>query len=478
MKKKFVTNLFLLLALNLLVKPFWIFGIDRTVQNIVGAGDYGFFFSLFSFSILLNNLLDLGINNYNNRAIARNSRLLNPLLSDIVVLKLFLGILYFVVCGITALIIGYTARQFNLLFFLLFNQFIAYFILYFRSCLSGLYLFRTDSILSVVDRALMIILCALLLWGKIIPGPFRIEWFVYAQTVSYGITLMIVFILVYAQAEYFRPSLNFSRFLDVLRKSYPFALLALLMSFYSRIDSVMLERMLPDGKIQAGIYAQAFRILDAGTMYGFLFATLLLPIFSGMIKRREPPGSLVQLASCLLIIPVLILAVLCILYNEEIMDLLYREHIESSSAVFSVLMTGLIGMSVTYIFGTLLTANGNLRHLNIMALGAVIFNIALNLVLIPVFFAFGAALASMFTQFLTALAQFVLSMYIFRFRIRYDLIIRLSTFIILLVTTGWLLRERVPWITGFFLIASAGLLFSLVLKLIRPGDLFRLIQYE
>ena len=37
MKRKFVINLALVLFLNLLVKPFWIFGIDRTVQNVVGA---------------------------------------------------------------------------------------------------------------------------------------------------------------------------------------------------------------------------------------------------------------------------------------------------------------------------------------------------------------------------------------------------------------------------------------------------------
>jgi len=46
MKRKFITNLALVIFLNLLVKPFWIFGIDRTVQNVVGAESYGLYFSL------------------------------------------------------------------------------------------------------------------------------------------------------------------------------------------------------------------------------------------------------------------------------------------------------------------------------------------------------------------------------------------------------------------------------------------------
>jgi O-antigen/teichoic acid export membrane protein len=47
----------------------------------------------------------------------------------------------------------------------------------------------------------------------------------------------------------------------ILKKSAPFALLVLMMTFYYRIDSVMLERMLPNGSEQSGIYAMGFRFL-------------------------------------------------------------------------------------------------------------------------------------------------------------------------------------------------------------------------
>ncbi len=75
MQKKFLTNLGLLLFLNLLIKPFWVLGIDRSVQNAVGAEDFGFYFSILNFSFLFNILLDLGITNFNNRNIAQNSHL-------------------------------------------------------------------------------------------------------------------------------------------------------------------------------------------------------------------------------------------------------------------------------------------------------------------------------------------------------------------------------------------------------------------
>ena len=61
MRKTFVTNLLLLLFLNLLVKPFYIFGIDRTVQNVVGTEVYGLYAAMFSLSIIFNIILNIFI---------------------------------------------------------------------------------------------------------------------------------------------------------------------------------------------------------------------------------------------------------------------------------------------------------------------------------------------------------------------------------------------------------------------------------
>ena len=52
MRKTFLSHLFLIVLLNLLVKPLAIFGIDAQVQNEVGAAEYGFYFSLLNFTML------------------------------------------------------------------------------------------------------------------------------------------------------------------------------------------------------------------------------------------------------------------------------------------------------------------------------------------------------------------------------------------------------------------------------------------
>src|SRR5208282_3329032 len=98
MKKTFITNLILVLTLNLSIKPFWILGIDRTVQNIVGKTEYGVYFAVLGFSFIFSIILDFGITNFNNRNIAQSSHLLSKHFSRVVMLKLTLALLYLTVC--------------------------------------------------------------------------------------------------------------------------------------------------------------------------------------------------------------------------------------------------------------------------------------------------------------------------------------------------------------------------------------------
>lgn len=478
MKRKFITNLGLLIFLNLMVKPFWMFGIDRGVQNAVGSEEYGLYFSLFNFSLILNILLDLGITNFNNRNIAMHNQLLSKHLSNVVVLKFLLAIVYAVVCFVVAFIIGYDSKQMFLLIFMVFNQFLLSFILYLRSNLSALHLFRTDSIISVLDRFVMILVCSILLWGHLIDSPMKIEWFVYAQTGAYIFTTFFAFFIVFRKLEYF--SFHFDRnfFIAFLKQSYPYALLILLMAFYNRIDSVMLERMLPDGKAEAGIYAQSFRVLDAASMFAFLFAGLLLPIFSKMIKNNEPVNEILQLSFRLILIPALIFVSACVLYGQDIMKLLYtHNHSDYSGQVFMYLIPGFIAVSITYIYGTLLTANGNLRYLNFLALAAMLLNVILNIILITHYKALGSAVSSLITQFVMALGQILLAKKYFSLKTNYTFIIQLIIFIAVLLLTSWLsFNFFTNWLWGFLMICMLGFAYAFFLKLINLKALFLLVK--
>jgi len=477
-KKTFLTNLILLVFLNLLVKPFWIFGIDRTVQNTVGAEDYGVYAAMFSLSIILNILLDVGITNFNNRNIAQHSQLLRKYFSNIVILKCLLGVIYAVIALAVGALLGFTFEKYKLFIFLIFNQFLLSFILYLRSNISGLHKYKTDSVVSVIDRVLMIVLCGYLLLTY--RSYFKIEWFVYAQTISYTITSAIAFIIVYRNASFFRIRFNFAFLLLIIKQSYPFALLVLLMGLYTRMDMVMVEYLLPNGAEQAGIYAQSYRILDAVSMFAYLFASLLLPMFAKMLRARDSIGQLTKLSFVLLIIPTLVFVICTWFYAWELMNLMYHHHFNESTDIYKVLIIGFVPISSSYIFGTLLTANNSLRQLNIIACCGMVLNFVLNMIFIPQHGAYGAALASVVTLYLTAIIQIVLSTRIFSFEIQYKTIFLLVVFIALTITLCLTLKGALSenWIYNMAMLMIIAFAGAFAIRLLRIKDLFAIVKHD
>ncbi len=410
-------------------------GVDVGVQNSVGAESYGLYFSIFNFTLLFYMLLDMGTANFNNRNIAQNTQLLDKHLSSYIILRLLLGVVYFVIIFAVALLIGYRGIQLRLLFWIGLNQFLSAFLLYVRSNISALLMFKTDSVISVTDRILMIIFCGMLLWGNITDQPFRIEWFVWCQTAAYLITIAIALTIVLRKAHLRKLHWDVPFFLVIIKKSLPYALISLLMACYYRMDSVMLERMLPRdiGAEQVGIYASAFRLLDALVMIAYLFSVILLPLFSKMLKQKENVVPVVRTSFSLLFLFSVTAVVMLYVYREPVIQLFYPDIAESSVEVFRLIIFGLIPISMNYLFGTLLTASGSMKALNITAAIGIVINVMVNLLLIPRMQACGSAVASFCTQFTVALLQFILAWRIIGFPLTSLPWLRCLIFLVLLV---------------------------------------------
>lgn len=481
MQNRFIKNIIFLLFLNLLVKPFWILGIDREVQNLLGDASYGTYQALFNFSYLFYILLDLGITNFNSRAVAQDPKNLSKHFGGLTEIKLLLGLLYACVIFVVGYFCGYNeGLKLKLLFWCGLNQILLSFILFLRSNIQGLLLFKQDSILSVFDRVLAIVIMCLVLWSGWFPkDKFNAIWYLQAQTLAYICTLFFALTVVLRHAGSISFKINIQFFKEILKQSLPFALLVLLMSVYSRIEPVLLERLLDDKGVQAGIYSRAYRLFDAGNNISNLFAIMLLPMFTATLKNKPELNNLIKTSFNVIVAMAGIVLVLCVFFNHEIMQMMYNpEEAETQAAyylridqyakVFPLLMGSFFCLSTTYVFGTLLTANGSLKQLNTVAAAGVVINILLNLIIIPRFQAFGAACTSLFVQTVTALLQYLLAKRILKFNMgrRYWFHIFLFAATIILVT--FLIKQLdINWIIGFclaFAINCGAIFFTRLLR--------------
>ncbi len=408
MRKNFIGNLVFLLFLNLLVKPFWILGIDRTVQNTVGAADYGIYFALFNFSFLFQVVLDFGFNNFNNRYIAQDPTRIRVYFSTTLIAKLIFVIAYVLLVFIAAFGIGFSDYQIKILCLLILMQVLLSFYAFLRSNVAAMQLFKTDAVLSVLDKLITSALCIVLIWGSIPGYAINIENFIAAQIVGYSISCLIALMIVFRYAAGIKLHFDFFLVKEIIRKSFPYALLGFLMTAYYRVDAVMIERMSGEsGSTEAGIYASAFRLLDSLSILGYLFAGILLPLFAKMISAKEHIHSLLLLSFKLMLLLSTSAGLAVLFYREEIMRLLYITGDTYSAGILGLLMVSFICISIIYVFGSLLTAGGNIKMLNIISIAGLIINVALNLILIPQQKALGAAAATVATQIVVLVAHVI-----------------------------------------------------------------------
>jgi O-antigen/teichoic acid export membrane protein len=398
--------------LNLLVKPFSIFGIDATVQNRVGAEEYGLYFTLLNVSFLFNILMDLGINNFTVKNIAQYPHIVSRYMGKLLSFRLLLFLIYSTITLLLGAVIGYNSREFSILGFLILNQFLVTLIAYFRSHFSGFLFFKTEAFISILDRLLLIFLCGAILLST---SEFKIEWFIWIQTLCYGLTAVVALIVLFKQIGIPQFSWHWTFSKAIVKKSLPFAFLILLMMIYTRSDSIILERIHVNGKHEAGIYAQGFRLLDAFFLFGMIFSNLLFPLFSKLFRTKKPILPLLKTGGNLLIGGSLLIVAFCYCNSEFIIKLIYQHNIKESLPSFQWLMLSFIGMCFSLIFGTLLTAQGSLRILIFYSALAILVNLSMNFFLIPSLGAEGAAITAFTTQTFIGMVQFIYCSRMFNF---------------------------------------------------------------
>lgn len=478
MRKFFVTNLFFLLTLNILIKSFWILGIDRGIQNAVSAQEYGVYFALLNFTYLFNILLDFGITNYNNRMIARHTNLLKKYFARIVPLKMGLAAVYMLVVIVTGLCLGYDSWQTKMLFWLSLTQVLSSFVAYFRSNITSLMLFKTDSVISVLDRFLLIVICGFMLWNDRLRQGFTVEKVVYVQFLTMFITFAAALTVCLVKTGRVRLKWNKVFGFLLLRDGLPFAVLGLLMACYNKMDSVMLLSLVDDNGKSSGIYASGFRLVDSANMVSYLFSVILLPLFSKMIKENGNVKDVMKAAFHLLLIITTAFVAVSLLYSRELMELLYNKHIEESAAVYRLLSFCFVPVSMTYIFGTLLTANGSLKYLNIVAGLGMLMNIGLNFILIPLFQQNGAAITSLVTQTVTAVLQAWLALKIFKVRFdwKYCLKIVFYVFAVMLAALAVQAAVQASWVLKIVLTLVLFVVMAFVARVLSLKDVKSLVE--
>ncbi len=407
MKRAFAINILLLLTLNLIVKPIYIFGIDVQIQNTIGPEQYGLFFSIFNYTLLFQVLLEFGITNFVKREISMDPTRIHTYFSGLLILKAGLAVVYFMVVMGFAWIFHYTGDEIQLIIQVAGIQFFLTLISFLRGMIIGKGWYKTDGIFSVMDKVIMILLLGYALYY---PGmtPPDLSYFVETYLLSVVFTALIAFLFILYQLhlKWVRPDLAFLRAMIV--RITPFALITFLMGVYGRLDAVLLHALLPDGDYQAGIYAAGFRMLDTYMMFAILFSNLLLPMLSTQQEDKGAFRDLLKFVIGIVMTITIIVGVGGWVYRQEITQILYHQSDEKWYDTVGLLFLTMIPVGLSTLYGAAILSTGRLRRQNMLFLGGIVLSLTLNSLFIPWWQSLGSAISAFSVNLVIAVGQVII----------------------------------------------------------------------
>ena len=478
MNREFVINIFLLLCGNLFIKLLFVFGVEARIQFLVGNEAYGMYFTYFNFVFLFQFLNDPGLQNWNAQYVPKNRSVVGKSLMNLIIIKFILGLVFTLVTILAASLIGYS--NVSMILFLSINMILSTLYLFLRGTISGLGYYQTDSLFSILDKTLMILILGYLAWFSAYQTKFNISTLIYSQGFVYLISCGFAFAFLNSRVTWRPDVFSWDYFRKVIKWSAPYVLILIFMTSYNRLDGVMLGIMLEDNNYQAGVYATAYRFYDAANMIGYLFAALLLPMFASNMDNYKILKSLKDIGLRFVVLSASLIVLSIIFYGEKMLEILFDNPTSDYLTILRILILSYFMVAVAYIYGTMLVACGKVRYLNYLFGIGLLLNILLNLFLIPNYMSVGAAVATLITQTFVLAGQIFLVKKEIKIGTSINEILKIFAFGAISTVLFYVLNISLAlhWTVVLSISILICLLLSFILKIVDKQEIFQLLKRE
>jgi O-antigen/teichoic acid export membrane protein len=397
----FFKGLSWLIFLNLLVKPVWIFAIDRQVQNSLGHEAYGKYFAVLNFTIILSFLADAGLTNMVNQRIAQGT----PLnVKRLLRIKLLLLLAYLLLCLLASVLAGTGAME--IVLYAAAIQALASLSVFLRGIITANQLFQTDALLSVLDKLGVILLCGVFIYLPYLFGGISLQRFLLVQAACLAAAAAAAF-LVISRKRLLPQDAPAEEVMPMLKAMLPFTLILLLMALHYRLDGFLLERLHPNGAYEAGVYAASYRLLDAANVVGYLAASFLVPFVARNAQDPHRSGQALLYVRHGLMAAAVLAVCFCLVFAPWVMQLLYHTNDPYHAGVLRWCVASLPGYMLVHVYGSALTATRRFKSFLSILLLCACLNAAANIYFLPRYGALAACIAALFSQALCGILCFL-----------------------------------------------------------------------
>jgi O-antigen/teichoic acid export membrane protein len=256
---------------------------------------------------------------------------------------------------------------------------------------------QVQSKFAVRAQVIQLILTSLfkiyLVWNQA-----ELIWFAFALMLDQAV-VAVLFLLVYHWKIGWFPFFSFrwKQAKKLMRDAWPIIFAGMVVSFYMRIDQVMLKEML-DAKA-VGVYAAAVKLCEA---WYFLPTALIASIFPAVIKAKIKSKTLydkrVQNLYDLMVWSSIAVALPTTLLADWVILILYGTDFQEAADVLRIYIWAGVFVTLGIASSKWLIAENLQRYLFLRTILGALLNVGFNLWLIPIYGIKGAAIATLVAQ--------------------------------------------------------------------------------
>lgn len=396
--------------------------------RILGAAEYGKFGFALSFAMMVGILSDFGLSTIATREVAKDKEE-KDFCDSILSLKFVLSIItLFILFAASFFATNNPLIQkiiFITSFITIFDRFNEILIAFFRAHQKMEY----EAFAKIFQALLTVILGFIFLFR--LPNAFSLS---YAHFGAGLITLLIMAVIYNKKLQPFRFKWDKTIWKGILKNSWPLGVSAIFISMYGggHVDSVIMGRL---NQIQAvGYYSAAYKLaLFVLTPYYLIYSSFF-PLFSSFWERgRENLFSIFNKYNEMILAFIVPIVIGSVVLADKIINFIYQSAYSSSILAFQILI---FSMFLTYLSSAwntiLIISNNQKKYFYVNILGALV-NLILDIILIPQYSLYGAAISVVTAYLLMAFALYFYARNIFSIRVfRFFIIPLISSLIMYL----------------------------------------------
>lgn len=358
----------------------------------LGVQGYGTLSFALAFTGMFSVFADFGLSTLMIREVAREKNLTKKYLGNITIIKTILVLITYISIVVIINLLDYPKQTVEIVYLFAIYINISSFVTLFNSLFQAFEKMEYQSLGQIINSGLLLLGSLLIIhFGLGITG--------------YGFLYIIVSLIILFYSAFLcvtkftipRFEVDWHFWKRLIKDAWPMGGMSILTLIYFRIDVIMLSLIV--GEAAVGLYSAAYQLSEMTTIIPIMYITAMFPLMSRFYKKSNSSFKKTYAISVkYLTFSAIFVALIITVLAGPIINLIYGNAFTESVLALQIIIWSAAIMYITMLQGNaIITANKQSFSFKITLITA-IFNILINLILIPKYSFYGASFATVLTE--------------------------------------------------------------------------------